>query len=83
MKAQRLKFIDRERELYLIGWGYRLAMATNKKGEYLFETFEDVFDYKSLLDEAQGEVSERQREAEEMNRIKRLVRKANYGKGGN
>lgn len=86
MHAYHLRFIDRERELYSIGWGYRMAMATKKadrkgESEYVFKSFDDLFDYDAYVKEAKGETSERVVKQEQKINIRKLINKANYGKG--
>lgn len=53
MKAQALKQIDRERDLYLLAWNINQVKATKGKGKSIrpvFKNFKDFFDYDKLQD---------------------------------
>ena len=56
MKANALKRVDREREIYLQAWVNQQAKATKNKGKSpYFRSFKDFFDYEKRLKEVSGE----------------------------
>lgn len=50
-KAFQLERLDRERESHKQAWLSRIVSGTNKKGEYIFESFNDFFKEKKVKQE--------------------------------
>lgn len=82
-----MRQIDHEKDLYTIGWAHRLAMSTEtkrNKTRYVATSFKDIFDYDAILKASGLKVSEEdEAEKQQKETIKKLIKKANYGKGGN
>lgn len=77
MKAQRLKQVDKERDIYLQVFANREANMTEQKGKktvYVYPKLEDLFDYEKRIEEVENP---QPKETQKEKKLKDLFRRAN------
>lgn len=79
VKAHRLNEVDRQRDMHWMAMLIRNVKATNKKGEYVYPSFDDFFKESDWMDEADDESRETKRKV--YKRLSDIAKEVNQ-KGG-